>query len=350
MSTNKNKKGLSVGVAALILTVVAILCIACCILIPSSYQRSIAATEASLPESAISTYLQQIKNNEFDEAYQTSLFVIQHYNSKEDYSQALKAIYAGVDLNQVQYVPVAMEEEGHFYDLVYDNKYIATLKVIQVDGIWRASTLFEGDHEYIVEVPAAIRFTVNGQSINKNDCIEEKTTASNFNGLSSTKEAPLVNRYLFSNLINEPVIETESGYAVIKDVLSNTLYIGKQTEDSELEEVFIKAAQALAKYPTKDGSLSTITQMTISNSDFYNRIRTMDNQWYAAHNSAVFSNMTVHDIIMQSEDTMIGNVTFDYKISANSASKTYHCGYQLTFMNTSGSWKIAGIGIDNTMK
>ncbi len=46
---------------------------------------------------------------------------------------------------------------------------------------------------------------------------------------------------------------------------------------------------------------------------------------------------------------MIGNVIFDYYIASGSTSKEYNCGYQITFANVNGKWKIAGFAIDNEM-
>ena len=349
----KNKRTIPAVFAGLILGATAIVCLAAAILLPAMTKKSIAAKEAALPESAISTYFQAIRQNDFDEVYQTSLLVSPHYNTLDDTSAKLSEIYRDVDLDRIRLVALdaAKEESGLIYDVVSDGQLIATLRLMQIDGAWRAGTIFQGGQEYRVEVPTGIDFTVNGLRVDPQDCVLKNTAAGNFSGLSDPDDAPKVDVYVFSNLISEPEISVEkSGYGVIRDVLSNTYYIGEKSSDSELSETFVKAAKALAQYPTKDGSLSAITSMTVSGSDFYNRIRTMDNQWYAAHNSAVFENMTVSDVIQQSETTMIGNVTFDYTISAASASKEYHCGYQLTFMKINGSWKIAGLGIDNTMK
>ena len=52
---------------------------------------------------------------------------------------------------------------------------------------------------------------------------------------------------------------------------------------------------------------------------------------------------------MQSDNSMIGNITMDYLISSSSASKNYHIGYQITFLNISNTWKIAGFAIDNDL-
>ena len=46
---------------------------------------------------------------------------------------------------------------------------------------------------------------------------------------------------------------------------------------------------------------------------------------------------------------MVGYVTFDYYAAGGSYSRTWNCGYQMTFMNVNGTWKIAGMAIDNEL-
>ncbi len=348
---NKKSHKIPAVFAALILGVTAIACLLAAILIPAMTRKSIETQEAALPESAISAYLQSLQNQDIEELYQTSLLVSPHYNTLEDYRSHLQALFEQIDLDQIQIAPVQQKENQWEYDLVSDGKWITTLTLAPINGQWKAATNFQEGTDYRIEVPEGISFTVNGFAIRAEDCIEQATAASNFSGLNDLSSAPEVDHYLLSNLLSEPELQfNQSDIGFIQDALSNTLYVGKITTDSELKARFIQAAKALAQYPTRDGSLSAITSMTVTGSDFYNRIKTMDNQWYAAHNSAVFKNMTVHRMIQQSEDTVLGNISFDYTISASSASRTYHCGYQLTLLQVGSSWKIAGIAIDNEMK
>lgn len=347
----KNKKGIRSVAGLTILAITLTICLAGSFLTITLIKSNLAKQEAKLPDSAISIYLKQVKANDFDGIYENSLIIDSHLNSKEDYSQAIQNIYKDVDVNKVIYVPVSSKTDDILYNLYENDKKISTLKLIQANnGKWLASTLFQGDHSYKIEAPAGVEIQVNGFVINDKYMKEKNVSPTNFSGLNTDKYSPSVVQYELNNLISEPEITINNdGYDYIKDVLSNTYYVGKSTTDSILEDTFINAAKTCARYPTKDGTLGAIAAITITDSDFYEKLKTMDNQWYAAHGTSQFSNEAVLKIIQQDENTMIGNVIFDYYIASGSTSKEYNCGYQITFANVNGKWKIAGFAIDNEM-
>ena len=102
-----------------------------------------------MPESAISTYFKQIKNNEFDEIYDDSLIIDPHLNTKDDYIDALKEIYKDVDLDILNFI----KDDEDMYQITYENKLISNLRLIKSnDGKYIASTIFKGDNNYTVQV------------------------------------------------------------------------------------------------------------------------------------------------------------------------------------------------------
>lgn len=348
---SKRKKGIKASAGITILVLVLLICIGTATAFVLFTKTNLAKQEAKLPESAISLYLKQIKNNDFNGIYENSLLIDPHLNSKEDYDQAIKNIYDGVSLDKLIYQEEKSASDDLLYGLYDGNVKVAVIKLVKgTDGKWLASTVFQGDHSSIVEAPAGITFKVNGVEVTNDYISNKNVTATNFSGLDDQSDAPKVVRYELNNLISEPVITTDnSGYTTIKDALSNTYFIGKETTDSDLEDTIINAGKTVARYPTKDGTLGAIGAITITGSDFYDRIKTMDNQWYAAHGTSQFSNEEVLSIVQQDENSMIANVIFDYYIASGSTSKEYHIGYQISFLNVRGTWKIAGFAIDNEM-
>ncbi|SJZ96039.1 hypothetical protein [Anaerorhabdus furcosa] len=348
---SKRKKGIKASAGITILVLVLLICIGTATAFVLFTKTNLAKQEAKLPESAISLYLKQIKNNDFNGIYENSLLIDPHLNSKEDYDQAIKNIYDGVSLDKLIYQEEKSASDDLLYGLYDGNVKVAVIKLVKgTDGKWLASTVFQGDHSSIVEAPAGVIFKVNGVEVTNDYISNKNVTATNFSGLDDQSDAPKVVRYELNNLISEPVITTDnSGYTTIKDALSNTYFIGKETTDSDLEETIINAGKTVARYPTKDGTLGAIGAITITGSDFYDRIKTMDNQWYAAHGTSQFSNEEVLSIVQQDENSMIANVIFDYYIASGSTSKEYHIGYQISFLNVRGTWKIAGFAIDNEM-
>lgn len=347
----KRKKGINASTGFIIIALVLVACIGTSFILVNMTKKNYLAREESLPESAISVYLEQVKNNDFASIYEDSLTVEPHLNSKEDYEQAIKDIYKDVHLNDLMFSPEPGEDDELLYGIYDGNVKVAVVKLIKSpSGKWVLTTLFQGDHNYTVEVPIGVTFKVNGLDVGEEYIKAASQPATNFSGLKDTSNAPKVTRYELTNLISDPEITVEaSGYTLIKDVLSQTYYVGKDATSSELKSVVIDAAKTVARYPTKDGSFGSVSAITINNSDFYDRLKTMDNQWYAPHNVSSFSNEEVLTIVQQDDNTMIANVIFDYLIASGSTKKEYNIGYQISFMKVSGTWKIAGFAIDNEL-
>ena len=122
-----------------------------------------------------------------------------------------------------------------------------------------------------MEVPAGLKITANGQSVDDSYKTATGTAASNFSGLSDTSGAPLVDTYTLKNLLGKPKIEVEgqSGYGTLDDVLlgSNTIYVGKTSTDSDLANAFINDAQIIAAYPAQDGSLGQVAAVSMPTDD-----------------------------------------------------------------------------------
>ena len=315
-------------------------------------KKEFAAAEADMPESAISNYFNHIRANDFDGIYEDSMVVNPHINSKADYIAKLEEIYKDVDTSKIEYAGLDNTDGSKDYKLYYNKKYLATLKLIRSsDGRWLASTIFSGDKNYTIEVPTGLSITANGSPIGKSYITEEAVVATNFTGLRDTSPAPLVDVYTLENLLGEPDIQVvgESGYGSLTDVLTGRILIGKTVNDPQLEETMIKDAEICAKFPAQETSLGSVGAISITNSDWYKRVSGVQNQWFTAHGTSNFSNQRAFNIIQQSDDSMVGFVTFDYYASNGEVSRTWYGGYQMTFLNVGGTWKIAGMAIDNEM-
>ena len=315
-------------------------------------KKEFAAAEADMPESAISNYFNHIRAGDFDGIYEDSMIVSPHINSKADYIAKLQEIYEGVDTSQIEYAGLDNTDGSKDYKLYYDRKYLATLKLIRsADGRWLASTIFSGDKNYTIEVPTGLSITANGSPIGKQYMTEEAVVATNFTGLKDTSQAPLVDVYVLENLLGEPelAVAGESGYGTLTDVLTGRILMGKTVNDQDLADTMIKDAEICAKFPAQEASLGQVGAISVTNSDWYKRVSGVQNQWFTAHGTSSFSNQNAFNIIQQSDDTMVGFVTFDYYASNGEVSRTWNGGYQMSFLNVGGTWKIAGMAINNEM-
>lgn len=347
------KKKISLGVSLGIIAAVAAVCAGAGYLHIQNLRQTYAEAEAAMPESAISRYLQQIQSGDLDGIYEDSMIVEPHLNGKEEYIAALEEIYAGVDIADITYVKSEESTEDNLlYQLVTDNTLLATVHLIKdSDGQWLASTIFSGDNDYTIEVPTGLTLTINGNAIDDTYCTEAGVTASNFEGLTDQSEAPIVNVYQINNLLAEPEIgiEGQSGYTTLKDVVSGTLYVGKSSTDTDLADTMLYDIETAARFPAQEVSLGAVAAVMVTGSDCYSRISTLQNTWFTSHSTSYFSNEKAYNIIQQSDNTAVGYVTYDYYASNGSVDRTWHAGFQVSLIESGGTWKIAGLGTDSTL-
>ena len=346
--TERKSRG---SIAWIVPIIVAVICAAAGVLFVNSAKSGFAEKEAALPDSAISTYLNHVKNSDYESIYEDSLQVDPTLNSKDDYIAKIKEIYSGTNTDSITYKQVDKQTVTE-YNLYVSDDYLATLKLSQdSDGKWLASTMFEGDTSYTVEVPTGLSIQVNGMDVDDSYLTAKKVTASNFSGLNDAAGAPKVDQYQLSNLLSDPVITvpSDSSYKTLKDAVSNIIYVGKDANTADNAVIFTDDAKIISGFPAQDTSLGSVASISITASDWYSRISTLQNDWFTEHGTPTYSNLTAENIIQQSDDTMVGNVYFDYYATNGSVERTWHCGYQITFMESNGTMKIAGIEVNSSL-
>lgn len=339
------KKVKKSALSSLLIVVTLVLCVILSIVTLNIIKSKVKSEDAKMPEHAISAYLKDVKDNNFDKIYDDSLVIDPHFNSKEDYISTLQSIYADVDVDKL----IFQLDDNNDYSIIDGNKLVATIRLIEKNGEYMASTIFSGDNTYYIEVPVNETLVVNNIRVTADNLVNSNISASNFNGISKMDNIPSVDVYKIDNLISEPdIMIVDKDYHVIKDALSNTYYVGAINDTHDLEEYAKQAAQAIIKFPCEDGSLAAVASYSISSSDFYKRISTLQNEWFTPHSIAKISFGDV-DVIRQNEDSFIANVIWNYYISNGSLEREYHGAYQITFLNVNGTYKIAGFAIDNQL-
>ena len=339
------KKVKQSAISSMLIIVTLVLCIILSIVTLNIVKSKVKSEEAKMPEQAISAYLKDVKNNSFDKIYEDSLVIDPHFNSKEDYINALSDIYKDVDVNELNF---QLDENGD-YSIIDGNKLVSTIRLIEKNGEYMASTIFYGDNTYYIEVPANEQLVVNNIKVSEDHLVNKNISASNFSGISKMDNIPNVDIYKIENLISEPeIMIVDKNYDVIKDALSNTYYIGSSEGVSDEEEYAKKCAEAIIKFPCEDGSLAAVASYSITSSDFYKRISTLQNEWFTPHSIAKLSFGDVK-VIKQNDDSFIANVIWNYYISNGSLEREYHGAYQMSFLKVNGTYKLAGFAIDNEL-
>ena len=340
------------NIAAAAIALTAAVCIAASSVHIQSLKKQYAALDAESPESAITEYFRKINNQEYQELYQEAEEISPDSNSEEIYTEALQKLYDGVDTDAISYQLQSSQDGTYIYQLTYHYSSFAQLVLMQnSSGDWIASTLFEGNENWKVEVPSGLALLVNGKPVSSDLMVSSSAIPDNFSGLYDTSAVPKVDIYELTNLLGQPEvsIEGDESYSVLKDVSTNTLFIGKTSEDQSIIQAMIQDTQTAAAYPAKDSSLSDVAAVSVTNSDWYSRVSTLENYWFTDHTESSFSNQSVTNLIQQSDHTALAYVTMDYYAANGEVERTWHCGYQVSLIYQEGSWKIAQMTVDQEL-
>lgn len=317
-----------------------------------SLRKQYASMEQDSPESAITEYFRKIHQKSYDELYQEAEEISPDSNSEETYVQKLQSVYDGVSTDAIDYSLESSDDSSYTYALRYHNTDFGKLLIRQnQEGKWIASTLFEGNETWKIEVPSGLTLLVNGSPVSSDQMISSAAVPDNFSGMYDQSVVPLVDIYELTNLLAQPEVSVEGddSYTVLKDVSSNTLFVGKASEDQNLIQAMIQDTQTAAAYPAQDATLAEVASVSITESDWYSRISTLENYWFTDHSESNFSNQSVTNLIQQSENTALAYVSMDYYATNGEVERTWHCGYQVSLINLDGSWKIAQMTVDQEL-
>ena len=313
-------------------------------------QQTVIQADDDTPATAIKEYLEKVVNKQYEDVYDESFSVLMHLNTIESYEQALRELYGG--LRNVEYAPKAEDEDVRLYSLYRDGQYLADIRQQrQADGTWATATVFPKAADYYLEVPVGLIVSVNGTPMDERYLEASSVPASNFSGIGSNYNVPLVDRYKIDAMLDIPEVTCEyEEYALMKDVSSPVLYYGPDgSGDADLRDTLISYAQTCAMFPAQETSVGSVAAISVTDSVWYSRVSGVQNNWFTKHNTSEFSNQDVLSIVSQSDSAAIANVVFDYYASNGSVKRTWHCGYQMSLIKVNGVWKIAGMGIDSSM-
>lgn len=312
------------------------------------------AYEKTTPEAAVSTYLQQVQQRQFHDLYTAYQNRTGSLSSEDDFARAMEDL-AQADPDSLTTV-YADNEDGTISCTVYsNNQSLALLTLRQQQQQWQVEVQLpeEENLSYLIDAPRQAQVLVNGIALDERYRKEDEVPSAAFERYSgSSITVPQVSRYEISDLMSPPEVSAE-GYQVVMDALEPRFFIGTQPNEQQrqqLEETMRAIAEAAARFTTADGSLSALTRYFLNGSEFLSRIRTMDNQWFTGHAGVRFEQAEISDLILLSDTSAIGKITFDYTVESDVyEDRTYTCGYQITLVQNNGRWAAVDLVINNDL-
>ena len=344
----KRKRGIRPLAAILFLLILTGAILAAGSVLRKKQEAEFAANEADMPEVQINAVMEQIRAGNYGDIYETTQSINPTMDSREAYMERLTEIMTAEDPAGIQAEPVSIEENQRVYQLVNGDTLLGTLTLIRQGDEWKPAFPIRGNRSFRVEVPSGVTLTVNGQPVGQDHLVETGKEAANFFQTTDSSVIPFVDIYEFDGLLGEPALNQEEGYGMIRDVLSGDWLMGKTVTDEALKRKLIDAAELIAKYPAQDTALANVTAVSDTSSAWYKKYVTLQNYWFTAHNTMNITNETI-EAIAQSDDTIAAQISFDYFADNGEVSRTWHCGYQLTFRKSGDDYLVCGTEISSLL-
>ena len=306
----------------------------------SAVAERLRAEEEMMPEAAMVHLLDCLEAGEYGEVYEDTLSYSWMPDSAASWSACLDRMLEVCGRDALSY-----RGSGNDWRIYAGDVYLADAAVYtDEEGRPHAALPLEGKCTALVEVPAGTTLVINGRALE--DPVEENVPAAECFAFPSTVQKVHVDVYSIDGLIGEPEADE---YALVRDVLSGRYLAGKAVEDEALLEEMIRDAEILAAYPAQDASLGQVQAVSLTNTSWYSRYATLQNYWFTAHSVSEFSNAQVLNAVYRSDDVVTAHIVFDYYADNGEVHRTWHCGYQLTFLHTDNGWKIASTAINNEL-
>ncbi|MCR5228528.1 MAG: hypothetical protein K6D03_00210 [Solobacterium sp.] len=296
---------------------------------------------------AMRQYFTDVENHNWDKLYETDTEYFVEFNTKESFTKFLTYMYDGIKAGGMTFTWMDGTDTEKYYDAYYQQTKRGTLECIKPDNsqAWIVHSLISGK-TYQFDVIGNTTFAINNIKVTSQYAKENGIPAV-FEDSGFESLMPSVNRYEIPNFIDAPEIQlSDPGYIAVRDYSGNRFYIGPRT-DNELFTEYAKEIEATAvaycKYITEDGYLYDLRQHLVEGTDFDTAIRSFDNGWFSNHDSIEFQNMVIDNVISLGDDAFIGEISFDYVVTAGTNVKTYSSAYQMYFVRQRNKWKTINI-------
>lgn len=311
--------------------------------------------ENSQPASAANRYLTRLKERNYDEIYDEAALIKPIVNTKE---QLHNYLYEKYDYMNVDELYIS-EDFGcslnnpdlHCFNIRRNaSDTIQTVYTFNVDDKWLALPQMVSNSYTIIVPDESLSLSLNGLTVtddtNKN---EDALFYQSFANLDNTSNLKAFPNYTVSEIIdNTPEFEVSNpNYLALQDPIQPYIYVGKKPDGEnalKYEELIAETAKLYCQYITADISLWQLTSVLYPYSWFYDQVRTFENIWFTDHEKIEFKDINVSNIIELDDQGFMGNIEFDYIVTTNKgASKVYHTAYQITFIDSYGSYKASNI-------
>lgn len=341
-------KRLNTKVALTAIVLSSVIAVGSIILIPNLALSKNKSIQSELPVNGALEYIEAVKQSDYQAIYDAISTHGNTYDTLDSIAAVLEKTYENYDINSLEVVEDS--NDSTLFHLVSDNTLIHDIQTTETDQGWIGYPLISGNTSITIEILSGSELSINTNPVDTSLIVNEGIPATIFNGIDADKytEVPTMDQYLIENLFSLDSVEIDGqACSIMHDVLNDIYYCGSPVNTTSISDVVIASAKALASYPAQEGSVGQVGQYSLQDASFYTKYKTMENTWYTAHSSAVFSNETIHDAIDIGNNCIISNVSLDYDVTGSLGEKTYNIGFQMSLYPSNDSYKLAGLAVDS---
>lgn len=309
--------------------------------------KDFGSIEEGLQEKVAQDVYKRILERDFTGIFEETEKEYPGFYDEEVYLEKLNQILEEADPSKLSYKQLNSNQ----YGIYEDNTLLFRFDLNKEADTYKVAIPMRGQDRITLEVPVGMNVQVGSETLGSSNLIEENVEASNFLSTTLQDEIVMVNVYELDNCLGIPTLKDVSGneLSAVQDAITGHYLVGQKVEDSSLDNRFIECAKQLALYPAQDTSLANVQNVSITSSLWYQRYQTLQNYWFTPHDVYRFSNEEVLHKAKQSDDTIVAEVIFDYYAENDEVNRTWYIGYQMTFLEVDGEWKVLDIEINNEL-
>lgn len=316
------------------------------------FYNHLQAYEATTPNAALESYLQWIRDGEYQSIYAASDFEETILNTDEEFIKYLERIYEGdTDTLTVREKSTSTDERKD-YSLYIEGEHVSNLTLLK-NPEW-GETAWSYVTEVVYQPTTAIyaaenmRISVNGVDISLLNLPAQAVQTTVLGSTDDAEALPSVYCYTLENLLNPPTIEalTLSGdicTVTQADAVSyHVYYPTSELLRTEREELAKNTAFTYAEFVARDAKLKALQKLIYEDSELYDTVSSFDDYWTTKHDGYTFEDVVVSGYSQYTDTDFSCEVSFrpvyTQKKQVIEDSPVFHC--RLTFILVDEEWKL----------
>ncbi len=314
--------------------------------------NNMAAYESASEIGAVSEYFNRFAAGDYDTAVETSGFVFDEKNSKEDYVQYLKDTF-GSDFSDLRFAGRDADEKGEkLYRVYCGNKPKGFVRLIPVTGQarnWKVVCEVTFAAPLSVTAPSFVAVSANG--VVQTPPAEAVSVNKDFSDLKDVYAVPTITEYTLTGYLYTPTVSGVAPDGTVCDVQtaqdgSVVLTVPvEEAKKAEYEGLMTDFAKLYARFISEDATFAALKSKMMTGTEFYESVRTFYNGWYTTHTGYEFRNLEISNLARTDENTFVGNIKFDYVVFRGTKEHVYPSSYRLSFCRSDGKWLLGDLNM-----